>query len=155
MRFEKSALELRWPSNRIYCKTSSCTEASETRTSARPLAASSPSTDRFVFLNVAESEFQSGSAVIIHCPSFFLNWSKSPQVNPELLKKKDRARPTAEQQETIHLKKYGQTVAADFVSGTEVLNEDSGHDEDDSDDDDAQDSDDGEWVSGTTFIDCL
>lgn len=71
-------------------------------------------------------------------------------MNPELLKKKYRARPTAEQQETIHEKKYGQTVAADFVSGAEVLNEDSANDEDDSgDEQDQNDSDDGEWVSGS------
>lgn len=45
------------------------------------------------------------------------------------------------------MKKYGQTVAADFVSGTEVLNEESGDEgDDDSEDEGAEDSDDGEWV---------
>ena len=73
-------------------------------------------------------------------------------MNPELLKKKYRARPTAEQQETVHRKKYGQTVTADFVSGAEVLNEDSEDDEDVSDvGDDQGDSDDGEWVSRRFF----
>lgn len=69
------------------------------------------------------------------------------QVNPELLKKKYRARPTAEQQEKLHVKKYGQTVAAEFVAGTEVLTEDTAGEDDSDDGQQEDDSDDGEWVS--------
>lgn len=68
-------------------------------------------------------------------------------MNPELLKKKFRARPTAEQQEALHSRKYGQMVAAEFVSGAEVLNEDGADCADDDDDEEPDDSDDGEWVS--------
>ncbi|XP_022693010.1 protein SDA1 homolog isoform X2 [Varroa jacobsoni] len=68
------------------------------------------------------------------------------QVNPELLKKKYRARPTAEQQETLHVKKYGQTIAADFVAGAEVLNVDGADDHDNNEDQASDESDGGEWV---------
>lgn len=71
-----------------------------------------------------------------------------PQVNPEILKRKYRARPTAEQQEQLHIRKYGQSVAADFVPGAEVLNEDEadGLDDDDDDNEDSEDDDGDEWV---------
>ncbi|OQR68109.1 protein SDA1-like [Tropilaelaps mercedesae] len=76
------------------------------------------------------------------------------QVNPELLKKKYRARPTAEQQEMLHVRKYGQTAAAEFVHGAEVLNEYGEDDkgeimvEEDNDDESQEinSDDDGEWV---------
>lgn len=76
-------------------------------------------------------------------------------MNPELLKKKYRARPTAEQQETLHVKKYGQTIAADFVAGAEVLNVDGADDHDNNEDQASDESDGGEWVSSVLLSEDL
>ncbi|XP_075591968.1 protein SDA1 homolog [Dermatophagoides farinae] len=45
------------------------------------------------------------------------------QLNPSLLRRKDRGRPTQAIQESVHSIRFGQSKAVDFVSGTEVLDE--------------------------------
>lgn len=76
-------------------------------------------------------------------------------VNPTLLHRKDRGRPT-EDSKDFTVKQYGELKATDYVPGTEVLDEEvnSGKEDDsdsnqgdwESDDDDNDDDDENDWV---------
>ncbi|KPM11862.1 SDA1-like protein [Sarcoptes scabiei] len=48
-------------------------------------------------------------------------------INPKMLKKKDRGRPTEASQEN-HSHQYGQSKALSYISGAEILNETESHD---------------------------
>lgn len=68
-------------------------------------------------------------------------------VNPGLLKKKDRGRPTqASDEQKIY--KYAESKALNYISGTEVLTENQlEEDENDGENDDGSDDDsDGDWI---------
>lgn len=67
-------------------------------------------------------------------------------VNPALLKKKDRGRPTeASDEQKVY--KYAESKALSYIAGTEVLNDTQLEDNDDEDEDDEEEeSSDGSWI---------
>ncbi|XP_022100354.1 protein SDA1 homolog isoform X2 [Acanthaster planci] len=65
-------------------------------------------------------------------------------INPEMLHKKDRGKPTAHSTE-IRAKEYGELVAQDFIPGAEVLKDETAEgDNEESDESDSDDSE-GSW----------
>ncbi|XP_038063105.1 protein SDA1 homolog [Patiria miniata] len=65
-------------------------------------------------------------------------------INPEMLHKKDRGKPTEHSRE-IRAKEYGELVAQDFIPGAEVLKDQTGEEEnEDSEESDSDDSE-GGW----------
>ncbi|RWS13427.1 protein SDA1-like protein [Dinothrombium tinctorium] len=64
-------------------------------------------------------------------------------INPSLLKKKDRAKPTEASKE-LTVKQYGELAAIDYVPGAECLNEEENESEQEESEEEKSDSD--EWV---------
>jgi len=65
-------------------------------------------------------------------------------MNPELLPRKERGRPTEAMSE-LHIKAYGALDARSYIPGAEALQENIDDIDDDQDDSSAADSDDGSW----------